>query len=147
MALLDTIKTIIELASPKDSDNNPTYTVHYEESKMMNIKVDELKVSDSFVYIEEFISGKYTQEKFFKSKSMKMQIYFCKFSEFQCDAIDRQTKRDLIEEEIIEPFMQKYKESGLFDEVQAWNIFYPFPRFDANEVSVMLEFDCKVKRC
>lgn len=156
MALLDTIKGVISTANAKAKAaaeainpevNFPTYIVEYEESKMMNVKADNYKAGDSFVYIEEYISGRYVKEKFFKSKALKMQIYFCKFTKMHADAIVRERLRNTIEAELVEPFMDEYRSSGLFDEVTTWNLYYPPARFDANEVSVMLEFDCKIKRC
>lgn len=158
MALLDTIKGIIQTANAKakaaaeEKDPEvifPTYIVEYEESKMMNVKADQYKAGDSFVYIEEFISGRYIKEKFFKTKTMKMQIYFCKFTKMHVDAITREQLRNTIEAELVEPFMQEFEDSNSFIDAKLtnWNTYYPFPRFDANEVSVMLEFECKVRRC
>ena len=158
MALLDTIKELIQSANAKAKASAeeinpevkfPTYIVEYEESKMMNVKADNYKAGDSFVYIEEFISGRYVKEKFFKTKTMKMQIYFCKFTQFQVDASVREGLRNTIEAELVEPFMKEFEESNLFIDANLtnWNVYYPFPRFDANEVSVMLEFECKTRRC
>lgn len=150
MALLDTIRQIIltaNAARQATHPDTPTYQVLYEESSMMNIRADELDVTDSFVYIEEFITGKYVKEKYFKAKTMKMQLYFCKFSTLHQEAEAREALRNQLEAEIVEPFMDAYKASTLFTDVVQYNLSYPFPRFDANEVSVMLEFDCTLKRC
>ena len=138
--MLEKIKNILNQA-------NPEYEVIYEEAHMMNIKVDELQPSDSFVYIEEFLRGQYLQEKYIKAKVLQMQLYFCKFTEMQNDADARQLLRDQIEAEIVLPFMDKYEKSNLFGAVGKWNIYYPLPRWDANEVSIMLEFECKMQIC
>jgi len=150
MALLNTLKGIIQTANANYQALNPdapTYSVQYEESSMMNIQADGMQSTDSFVYIEEFITGRYTREKYFKSKTMKMQIYFCKFTPLHQDATTREALRNQIETEIVEPFMDAYKQAALFDDVKQYNLSYPFPRFDANEISVMLEFECTLKRC
>lgn len=126
---------------------NANYIIEFDESRMMNVKVDEINRSDSFAYIEEYSSGRYNVPKFFKEKTTQVQIYFCKFTEFQNDADDREALRQLIETEIVIPFMSKYNESGKFKQVDNWNFFTTLPRFDANEVSIMLQFDCVVTYC
>lgn len=149
MTLVEKLIAVIEAANQRQIEVDETtslYSVTYEESKMMNVKVDELQKTASFAYIEEFVQGKYVN-KFGQKKVMKMQIYFCKFTELQCNAIDKERLRSTIESEIVEPFMRQYNESGLFDKVEVFTIYYPFPRFDANEVSVMLEFDCSTRKC
>ena len=138
--MLNKIKDILNQA-------NPEYEVIYEENHMMNIKADELQSSANFVYIEEFLRGQYLQEKYTKAKVLQMQLYFCKFTEMQNDAGVRQLLRDQIEVEIVLPFMEKYEKTNLFGAVDKWNIYYPLPRWDANEVSVMLEFGCKMQIC
>ncbi|MDR0541046.1 MAG: hypothetical protein LBH19_02410, partial [Dysgonamonadaceae bacterium] len=138
--MLSQIKQILESA-------NPEYTVIYEEKHLMNVKVDELPVNARFAYIEEFLKGQYRQEKYFKTRIMQMQIYFSRFVDMHDDAIVRESLRDEIDAEIVRPFMKTYNESGFFEPVEIWNIYYPFPRWDANEVSVMLEFACKIQIC
>ena len=139
--MLQKIKEIIE-------KSNPDYIVEYEESSLMNVKADEIKRDKSFAYIEEFRRGKFTEGKFGGRKQvMRMQIYFCKFSELQNDAIEREIQRENIISEIVRPFISEYEKSGHFDDVKEWPFYYPLPRFDANEVSVMLEFDCSIQIC
>lgn len=138
--MLEKIKEILNRA-------NCSYKVIYEEAHMMNVKADEIGRCDSFVYIEEFIRGQYTQEAYRKTKTMQVQVYFSRFTEMQNDATEREALRQRIEDEIVEPFMEEYEKSGIFEAVTTWSIFYPLPRWDANEVSVMLQFPCKVIRC
>lgn len=126
---------------------NSSYEIIYEEKHIMNVKVDELNKEQSFVYIEEFIRGRFTQEKYRKTRTMQMQIYFSKFVEMHENALVRQALRDQIENEIVLKFMSVYEASNYFANVENWNIYYPLPRWDANEVSVMLEFDCKLNNC
>lgn len=123
------------------------YIVSFEESKMMNVKADEYPLGAKFAYIEEYISGSYTKEKFFHKKILQLQVYFCMFTELQVDAIEREAIREQIESEIVIPFMEKYNASGIFDKVDTFKFMTPLPRFDANEVSIMLQFDCKKAKC
>ncbi len=142
--MLQKIKKIIEKA-------NADYLVFYEESSMMEVKIDDIECEKSFAYIEEFCSGKFIVAKHGqRKKQMKVQIYFCKFTKFQYDVIQREELRKVITCEIIEPFINEYENSRYFEEVTDWNIYHkysPTARFDANEVYVMLEFDCTVAIC
>ncbi|GHT33973.1 hypothetical protein FACS189434_09340 [Bacteroidia bacterium] len=138
--MLEQIKELSQAA-------NADYTVEYEESSMMNIRTDEYPSDANFVYIEEFRTGKYVFGKYGqKTRVMKMQIYFCKFTQMQNNAIQREALRDVITAEIVEPFMELYDKSE-FQAVETWGVSYPLARFDANEVSVMLEFDCIIPKC
>jgi len=128
-------------------ESNLAYIVEFEESKMMNVKADEYPMGAKFAYIEEYISGSYTKEKYFHKKILQIQVYFCMFTELQVDAIQRETIREQIESEMVIPFMDKYNASGAFDKVDTFKFLTPLPRFDANEVSIMLQFDCKKVKC
>ncbi|MDR1544947.1 MAG: hypothetical protein LBS50_11220 [Prevotellaceae bacterium] len=139
--MLQKIKGIIESLET-------AYIFEYEESAMMNVKVDKYQRGDKFVYIEEFRSGKIFEGRYGGNrKQMRMQIYFCKFSKMHGNAIEREAQRETILNEIVYRFIDAYKSSGYFEQVPEWNIYYPLPRFDANEVSVMLEFNCILPQC
>lgn len=126
---------------------NPSYFIEYEELSMMNVKADEIKYSQPFAYIEEFRQGEYGKEKYWNYKTARIEIWFCKFCQFENDARVRESIRDTIEAEIVLPFIQEYKkESGLY-QPEKWNWFTPPPRFDANEVSIMLQFDFRLLKC
>lgn len=124
---------------------NPDYIVEFEENKMMNIKVDELEKDAKFAYIEEYVQGSYGDTKFFKQKTTQIQIYFCRFSDLHIDAIEREQIRKAIESEIVIPFMKLYNET--FNAVHEWKFYTPLPRFDANEVSIMLQFNFVQSYC
>lgn len=128
-------------------ESNPAYIVEFEESKMMNVKADEYPTGAKFAYIEEYISGSYTKEKYFHKKALQTQVYFCMFTELHVDAIEREAIRNQIEAEMVIPFMEKYNASGIFDKVDTFKFLTPLPRFDATEVSIMLQFDCKKIKC
>ena len=137
---LKKLKTILEKA-------NPCYQVEYEEASMMNVKADNYRRGDSFVYIEEFLQGRYAQEQYRRRKITRVQVYFCKFSPIHADAITRETLRNQIEQEIVLPFMEEFNRSKLFPEVENFQFYNALPRFDANEVSIMLQFECKTDIC
>ena len=144
--MIQELKTLIE--SIEDGNTlSPLYPVEYEENKMMNLKADEKSLDARFAYIEEFVQGSYTREKFVFQKITQVQIYFCRFAEFQNSAMDRENLRNQIESEIVRPFMNAYNDSGIFDRVDNFKFYTPLPRFDANEVSIMLQFDCKQNMC
>ena len=144
--MIQELKTLIE--SIEDGNTlSPLYPVEYEENKMMNLKADEKSLDARFAYIEEFVQGSYTRPKFVFQKITQVQIYFCRFAEFQNSAMDRENLRNQIESEIVRPFMNAYNDSGIFDRVDNFKFYTPLPRFDANEVSIMLQFDCKQNIC
>lgn len=125
---------------------NAAYTVEYEEASMMNITADKIKRDQPWAYIEEFVQGSYTK-KYGQSKTTQVQVYFCRFTEFQNTAEQREAIRAQIEGEIVLSFMEKYNASGVFSPVEVFKFFTPLPRFDANEISVMLQFDCTKRIC
>jgi hypothetical protein len=126
---------------------NPSYNIEYEEVNMMNIKADEIKYTQPFVYIEEFRAGEYGKTGFFNSKTTRVELWCCKFCQMQNDAREREAIRAAIESEMVVPFIGEYKkETGLY-QPETWKWYTPPPRFDANEVSIMLQFDFKELRC
>ena len=127
--------------------SNEDYIVEFEESRMMNVKADEYPLGAKFAYIEEYTSGSYTKEKYMRKKVLQVQVYFCMFTELHVDAIEREANREQIESHSVIPFMEIYNASGIFDKVDVFKFATPLPRFDANEVSIMLQFDCKKVKC
>jgi len=126
---------------------NSSYIVEYEELSMMNVKADEIKYSQPFAYIEEFRQGEYGKTGFWRNKTTKLEIWFCRFCQFENDARVREAIRDAIESEIILPFIEEYKKHTELVQPEKWNWFTPPPRFDSNEVSIMLQFDFKELKC
>lgn len=147
--MITELKTMIEHSAGSTVDEifTPLYEVEYEENRMMNLKADEKKSDARFAYIEEFVQGSYSKGKFVKQKITQVQIYFCRFSDkMHSSAADRELIRTQIETEIVYPFMDSYNDGGLFDRVDNFKFYTPLPRFDANEISIMLQFDCKQNR-
>lgn len=93
-----------------------------------------------------------------------MQIYFCKFEPMANDAYKGDTKfsqnsptigrlelKNQIEEQMVRPFLYLLKTSQLVKQypeiMNTVRVLYPASRFDANEVSVGLEFTFKQDWC
>ncbi|MDR1454651.1 MAG: hypothetical protein LBJ01_03270 [Tannerella sp.] len=126
---------------------NPSYHIEYEELSMMNVKADGIDSSRPFAYIEEFRQGEYGKTGFWRSKTTRLEIWFCRFCRFENDARVRDAIRGTIENEAVLPFIEEYKREPGLSQPDKWAWYTPPPRFDANEVSIMLQFDYKVLTC
>lgn len=101
-----------------------------------------------FCYIEEFRQGKYNKAVHgWFSKSTRVQLWFCKFGQLHADAIMREVLRGDIEQEIVLPFIKSINSLGQFKTIDTFEFFTPPPRFDANEVSIMLQFNLDEVSC
>lgn len=154
---------------------NPLAVFECDQARMLNVKVDTMErfVTDSdgnqtssdFVYVEEPTTGYYdTPYRGYPTQRTIMQVYFCKFEPMANDAYKGDTKfsknsptigrlelKNQIEEQMVRPFLYLLKNSQLvkqFPEIMSTvRVLYPSPRFDANEVSVGLEFTFKQDWC
>ena len=138
--MLSTLEKIISRA-------NPEYRIEYEEAHMMNVKADGIEYACPFAYIEEFRQGEYGKTGYRNSKRTKIEVWFCRFCQHENDARIREAVRVSIESEIVLPFITEYKkETGLY-QPEMWKWYTPPPRFDANEVWILLQFDYKTVVC
>ncbi len=145
---------------------NAGYYATYEESSMMNVIADNLKYQSNsilyeerdnvilpnpflgFAYIEEFTRGSYGgQSAYWNGKTTQLQIWFCKFTQIHENAIERGKRREEIESEIVLPFIEAFKLEKHFKPLSVWNWYTPPPRFDSNEVSIMLEANVTEVNC
>lgn len=154
---------------------NPLAVFECDQARMLNVKVDTMerfvtdsdgnRVSSDFVYVEEPTTGYYdTPYRGYPTQRTIMQVYFCKFEPMANDAYKGDTKfsknsptvgrlelKSQIEEQMVRPFLYLLKTSQLvkqFPEIMSTvRVLYPSPRFDANEVSVGLEFTFKQDWC
>lgn len=154
---------------------NPLAVFECDQARMLNVKVDTMKrfVTDSdgnrtssdFVYVEEPTTGYYdTPYRGYPTQRTIMQIYFCKFEPMANDAYKGDTKfsknsptigrlelKSQIEEQMVRPFLYLLKTSQLVkqypDIMNTVRVLYPSSRFDANEISVGLEFTFKQDWC
>lgn len=154
---------------------NPLAVFECDQARMLNVKVDTMErfVTDSdgnqtssdFVYVEEPTTGYYdTPYRGYPTQRTIMQVYFCKFEPMANDAYKGDTKfsknsptigrlelKNQIEEQMVRPFLYLLKTSQLVkqypDIMNTVRVLYPSSRFDANEVSVGLEFTFKQDWC
>lgn len=154
---------------------NPLAVFECDQARMLNVKVDTMerfvtdsdgnRTSSDFVYVEEPTTGYYdTPYRGHPTQRTIMQVYFCKFEPMANDAYKGDTKfsknsptigrlelKKQIEEEVVRPFLYLLKNSQLvkqFPEIMSTvRVLYPSSRFDANEVSVGLEFTFKQDWC
>lgn len=154
---------------------NPLAVFECDQARMLNVKVDTMerfvtdsdgnRVSSDFVYVEEPTTGYYdTPYRGYPTQRTIMQVYFCKFEPMANDAYKGDTKfsknlptvgrlelKSQIEEQMVRPFLYLLKTSQLvkqFPEIMSTvRVLYPSSRFDANEVSVGLEFTFKQDWC
>lgn len=154
---------------------NPLAVFECDQARMLNVKVDTMerfvtdsdgnRVSSDFVYVEEPTTGYYdTPYRGYPTQRTIMQVYFCKFEPMANDAYKGDTKfsqnsptigrlelKNQIEEQMVRPFLYLLKTSQLvkqYPEIMSTvRVLYPSARFDANEVSVGLEFTFKQDWC
>lgn len=131
MKIIDEIKTVCE-------GINPAYTFYYEDAKMMNLKADEMTPACKFVYLDEFRRGEIKLEAYQWVRQLTVNLYFGGFVPLDADAVTRQELLELINTEMVFPFISQYKELINSKRIQ---FLTPPPQFDANEVSWMLQFD------
>lgn len=169
--ILDTITLIRNMVKMV----NPLAVFECDQARMLNVKVDTMerfvtdsdgnRVSSDFVYVEEPTTGYYdTPYRGYPTQRTIMQVYFCKFEPMANDAYKGDTKfsknsptvgrlelKSQIEEQMVRPFLYLLKTSQLVKQypeiMNTVRVLYPSPRFDANEVSVGLEFTFKQDWC
>ena len=154
---------------------NPLAVFECDQARMLNVKVDTMerfvtdsdgnRTSSDFVYVEEPTTGYYdTPYQGYPTQRTIMQVYFCKFEPMANDAYKGDTKfsqnsptigrlelKNQIEEQMVRPFLYLLKTSQLVKQypeiMNTVRVLYPSSRFDANEVSVGLEFTFKQDWC
>lgn len=154
---------------------NPLAVFECDQARMLNVKVDTMerfvtdsdgnRVSSDFVYVEEPTTGYYdTPYRGYPTQRTIMPVYFCKFEPMANDAYKGDTKfnknsptvgrlelKSQIEEQMVRPFLYLLKTSQLVKQypeiMNTVRVLYPSSRFDANEVSVGLEFTFKQDWC
>lgn len=154
---------------------NPLAVFECDQARMLNVKVDTMerfvtdsdgnRTSSDFVYVEEPTTGYYdTPYRDYPTQRTIMQVYFCKFEPMANDAYKGDTKfsqnsptigrlelKNQIEEQMVRPFLYLLKTSQLVKQypeiMNTVRVLYPSARFDANEVSVGLEFTFKQDWC
>lgn len=135
--MLKKIKNIIEQA-------NADYVVEYDEGNMFNIRADGFDRGTKYAYIEEFKEGEINMQGNFEADKLRLNIYFSVIPEQELNAIGREQIREAIKAEIVKPFIKAFIDSPHFSSNKLFKYYYPLSRFDANEVSVMIDFECEL---
>ncbi len=136
--------TLIERIRALIAQVNPDYKFEYENDFMMNVKADD----DRFpiAYLEEYTEGRYTIG-YGTKKSVMVELHFYRLVPMHCSAMVRERERNRIEEEIVRPFIEKFNDSGDFEDVSEFTIFPEPTMFDANATGLMLRFWATYRMC
>lgn len=140
-------KTIQDLVTELMPQAGRDYKFIFDEASMVNIRVDDLRRDERFIYLEEFTHGKLDFTKIPPIKTTRIQLYFCAFSDYAAPADEREDIRESIDSEILMPFIQAYRATPAGRTVKEFTIATPPPRFDANEVSRAIFFDLPEMLC
>ena len=135
--MLEKIQSIIEQA-------NINYVVEYDEANMFNIRADDFARGTKYAYIEEFKEGEIDMQGYFEKDKLRLNIYFSEIPKEELNAIGREQIRERIKSEIVKPFIKAFIDSLYFSSNKIFKYYYPLSRFDANEVSVMIDFECEL---
>lgn len=135
--MLEKIQSIIELA-------NAGYVVEYDEGNMFNVRADDFARGTKYAYIEEFKEGEIDMQGYFEKDKLRLNIYFSEIPKEELNAIGREQIRERIKSEIVKPFIKAFIDSSFFSSNKIFKYYYPLSRFDANEISVMLDFECEL---
>ncbi|MDR2066110.1 MAG: hypothetical protein LBP85_10450 [Prevotellaceae bacterium] len=138
MTILEAIKEICNTAVP-------TWKLYFDDRQLMNVKADSSPFP--LIFFEEYRQGNY-RIKYFIEKTTLVELYFCKLCPMHNNGTEREHLRVQIEAEAIMPFIREFKRrSDLFEDISEFKFFTPPPRFDANEASIMLQFNAKLVQC
>ena len=137
--------TIIEAIKLLCTEAAPDWNFQFEDRQLMNVKADNAKFP--LIFFEEYREGRYNV-KYQNSKTTVVELYFCKICQMHNDGMEREKLREEIEQEAVIPFIQAFKNHPeIFDDIEEFRFFTPPPRFDANDVSIMLRFNAILRSC
>lgn len=113
------------------------YTFETDESKMTDAPVYPC------IYMEEYGEGSYKSGYFFE-KSAQVRLWFIRSGAGVATVEARQQLRAEIERDAILPFIEEYGRSGFFTDLGSVRFFISKPRFHADEVGIMIQFDSQL---
>ena len=138
---MKTLEAIQFLCKESASD----WGFQFDDRQLMNIKADDARFP--LVFFEEYREGKYAV-KYLSEKTTVVELYFCKLCAMHDDGAEREKLREEIETEAVIPFIRAFKNHPeIFGDIEEFKFYTPPPRFDANEVSIMLKFNAKLIQC
>ena len=121
------------------------YSFHFDDRQLMNVKADNSTFPIAF--FEEYNSGYYDTPNYI-NKVTNVELYFCRLCQTANEGLEREQIREQIEEEAVKPFIRACLEHPeIIERVATFNFTAPPPRFDANEVSIMLSFSASYPSC
>lgn len=161
----DMIKEVIDVFRGLVQRIDPEIIFEADLASMINVKIDTVTRDKTFVYVEEPKNGNFNMvRRTRESQALTLNLYFCRFEPFQntsyegdtafsdaSNTVPRTTILDGIEHGLVYPFLYLLKYSPYVqrfpDAFQQITLLYPESRFDANEVSVGLQFRLQVDVC
>jgi hypothetical protein len=128
-----------------------TYPVTYEEAMFYNAIDTDEKLTDTYhILIEEFVNADLIRDKGSFMETVKAQVYFFyipeKIATSDTTAEEREAKREELKDNGVYPLADKLRYEGA-NQTKTFRISYPIPRFDCEEIGVLLEFDWKKPVC
>lgn len=137
---MTTLEGIKQLCS-----NINNYAFYFDDRQLMNVNADDAPFP--LIFFEEYREGTYLTKHFFE-KSTRVELYFCKLCQLHNDGVERERLREEIEAEAVRPFIKLFNaHPEMFTPVTEWRFYTPPPRFDANEASIMLQFNATLTQC
>ena len=147
MTTLERIEKLVAIVNEENAKKGdiPIYNFFFDDRQLMNVKADN--ATFPVVFFEEYKSGYYRTRNFI-DKVTNVELYFLKLCQMENEARYRERLREQMEEEFIKPFIRTcLANPHLFERVENWNFQTPPPRFDTNEVSVLLTFEAVYPSC
>lgn len=122
----------------------PEWEVTVNEQKMLNVMADDIERCQGFAYVEEFAQSVISYEKFGKTETYTHNVYFCVLGEFDTTAEQREyIRQERIAGAVADVVRELHNTYGVEKFRQDF-----FPRgFDANEVTIHLQFSITSRRC
>ena len=123
----------------------PGYGFYFDDRQLMNVNADSAPFP--LIFFEEYREGSY-RDKHYLEKTTRVELYFCKLCQPDDGGLVREQLREEIEVEAVRPFIKLFNSHPeIFTPLADWKFFTPPPRFDANEVSIMLQFNATQTQC
>lgn len=160
--IIEAVRATVEQIG-KDQDRDILF--EYDDLNFINVKMDTVRRDQIIVYVEEIPQRYYNiPYRGRESVTTTFVVYFCSFEKMHNDAykgttpfsdnhggVTRLFIRDSLEEQALRPFLAAFKSSVIWKRypnvLESTRVLYPYPRFDANEVSVGVEMTIREDVC
>ncbi len=125
---------------------NPDYRIESDTEVMQQLGNNNYANGTKYVYVEEYVEGVYSK-KYYRKKETQARLWFCRYALAASTPEERRQIRREMEEEIILPFIDAYEKQRLFGAIEDFRFDILPPRFDNNEVNIVLEFNVIENKC